>query len=436
MDFVKEIIDSGGQVAVVGGATRTDLCNKLRETNLKIKDKDIIIRNIKENILVNILAKYGKVSEVGKSFGVIKFKPFEFKELGELDIALPRIDKSTGTKHTDFLIVTDPSLSFKEDFSRRDATINAIGILINSIDELINFTTEGKILIDPFNGTSDIMNKQWKAVGDPALRFSEDPVRILRAVRQCAEMDFELESNTKNSIIKNKNLLVNIKSIAPTRMIDEFMRIIKSKNPNPMLEFMEKSEIDKIFELPVYTENEKNILMTIFTYGINLRIKLSIILMVHRNDNINKWTKKFELSASQYFDKNDVPFLVCINKLINNIDFITHDLDMRLFMQKLENTSLNNVHNFMSDIITYYGIINKKDVSYLNDLYNRNINAIYNTNQIKLDGNDIMTTFNIFGKDIKKIKEWLLSEITKDNVTNTTESLMEYVKANKDKILL
>lgn len=90
--------------------------------------------------------------------------------------------------------------SLKEDLSRRDFTMNAIAY------------NNRCGLIDPFNGKKDIENKIIRCVGDPDLRFCEDALRILRAVRFLSVLGFELEQKTCDSVHKNAHLLQNISS--------------------------------------------------------------------------------------------------------------------------------------------------------------------------------------------------------------------------------
>ncbi len=108
------------------------------------------------------------------------------------------------------------SKNIEDDLKRRDFTINAIAY--NPI------TYE---LIDLFNGISDLNQKIIRTVGDSEKRFSEDALRILRAIRFVAQLDFEISEKTKKSIIKNKDLL---KNISKERIRDEFIKILKSKN--------------------------------------------------------------------------------------------------------------------------------------------------------------------------------------------------------------
>jgi tRNA nucleotidyltransferase (CCA-adding enzyme) len=107
--------------------------------------------------------------------------------------------------------------SLEEDLARRDFTINAIA-LEESLGQII----------DPFKGQEDIELRVLRTVGDPAQRFEEDGLRLMRAVRLVAELNFALDTDTASAIHKKAS---NLKHISKERIRDEFIRIINSDQP-------------------------------------------------------------------------------------------------------------------------------------------------------------------------------------------------------------
>ena len=103
-----------------------------------------------------------------------------------------------------------------EDLSRRDFTMNALSLDIDNN------------LIDPFDGQKDIEKKLIRAVGEPLERFSEDALRMMRAVRFAAELNFTIEKQTFNAIKQKNNLLDHV---SVERIKDEFAKIILSDHP-------------------------------------------------------------------------------------------------------------------------------------------------------------------------------------------------------------
>lgn len=107
--------------------------------------------------------------------------------------------------------------NLEEDLARRDFTINAI-----ALDD-----SKGHI-VDPYKGQKDIENRVLRTVGSPTERFEEDALRVMRAVRLMAELEFALDEETA-AAIKEKG--PNLGHISRERIRDEFVRILNSKQP-------------------------------------------------------------------------------------------------------------------------------------------------------------------------------------------------------------
>lgn len=120
-----------------------------------------------------------------------------------------------------------------EDLKRRDFTINAMALEVN--EEMIDedntddtLLTVNVTLIDQFQGLTDIVDKWIRTVGDSNERFSEDALRMMRAVRIAGELGFTIEKNTLNAVKTNAPLLSNI---SYERIRDELLKILASPNP-------------------------------------------------------------------------------------------------------------------------------------------------------------------------------------------------------------
>jgi poly(A) polymerase len=105
--------------------------------------------------------------------------------------------------------------SLEGDLSRRDLTINAIALDVVSGE-----------LFDPFGGRADLEARQIRAVGVPASRFTEDPLRLLRAVRFAAQLAFEIEPATRRAIAENADALG---SISRERIAQEMAKLLTSR---------------------------------------------------------------------------------------------------------------------------------------------------------------------------------------------------------------
>lgn len=215
MAFAKDIFKSGGHIYLVGGSVRDELLGLVR------KDFDLIITKIPFGTLSRLLKKHGRLNLVGKSFGIIKFRPGENRD-HELDIALPRRELSTGSGHRDFEVDFDPELPIEQDLLRRDFTINAIAHDI-ATDELI----------DPYGGKKDLGLKLIRTVFENS--FAEDPLRLMRAVQFAARFGFTIEKNTFEQMQKQAEL---IRTVAKERIMEEVRKLFTAPKPSDGFDIM------------------------------------------------------------------------------------------------------------------------------------------------------------------------------------------------------
>ncbi|MDZ7798880.1 MAG: HD domain-containing protein [Patescibacteria group bacterium] len=241
LSFINKVLKkfSQAEIYLVGGAVRDIILKR------KTKDFDFVVRNLSAKKLENFLKKSGKVNLVGKSFGVFKFVPKNSK-IEAIDIALPRTEhslKMTGG-YRDFKVQSKARLPIEKDLKRRDFTINALA-----------YDIKNKKLIDKFNGLSDLASKQIRAVGQAEKRFKEDYTRILRALRFCCQLSFELEEKTAKAI-KNFSLKLKSKSLAREVMAKELLNTFEA---NPLRAFDIFDEMNIFKHLIPEIENLKGV---------------------------------------------------------------------------------------------------------------------------------------------------------------------------------
>lgn len=212
MEIISKLIDNGYQGYFVGGFIRDIILKH------KINDIDIATDAHPEKVM----SIFSKVIPTGLKHGtvtvIINNLPFEVTTF------------RTESKYLDYRRPDRVYFvsTLVDDLRRRDFTINAMAM---SIDEKI---------IDPFNGQADIENRIIKTVGSADERFTEDPLRMLRAIRFAAQLDFTIEENTWNSILKNASL---IQYIANERIKSELIKIINSANPELGIDLFIKSNM-------------------------------------------------------------------------------------------------------------------------------------------------------------------------------------------------
>lgn len=227
--FITQLLKQydAAEVFLVGGAVRDALLDR------PTKDFDLVVRGVSKKNLEKFLATRGKVSLVGKRFGVFKFKPKSYSG-SDIDIALPRTEHAIALSgaYKDFKVDSDPNLPIDQDLSRRDFTINAMA-----------FNLKTKQLVDPFGGVKDLKAKKIKTVGSAELRFSEDYSRMLRAIRFSSQLGFTIESKTAQAInkkIKNLDRKAEGKFIVPREVLASELNKALIANPIWTLKLLDK----------------------------------------------------------------------------------------------------------------------------------------------------------------------------------------------------
>lgn len=242
---------AGRELHLVGGAVRDALMGK------EPKDYDVAT-NAHPDEVIKILQKSPKLKLdlTGKRFGVVRVKT---PENGEYEIATYREDVGKGK---------DTSVKFstiENDVKRRDLTINALFYDMDS----------GEV-VDYVGGIEDVKNGIIRSVGNPTERFSEDKIRILRAVRFAARIGGEIDPDTVEAIQSDEGIRVGEGKVESEQPIsEEFKKGIKTANSGRYLELL--------FQLNIINQIFPGLILTPSNSSSN-DVLIQIALLLRDND--------------------------------------------------------------------------------------------------------------------------------------------------------
>lgn len=198
--IITRLTEAGYEAYVVGGCVRDAILGR------PAADWDITTNARPEQVK----ALFSRTIDTGIRHGTVTV--LQGKE--GFEVTTYRIDgEYQDGRHPSEVIFT-PSLL--EDLKRRDFTINAMAY------------NEAEGLIDAFDGMKDLKNRRIRCVGEPRERFTEDALRILRAVRFSAQLNFEIEKNTKAAIAEFAHSLTRISA---ERIQTELVKLLTSEHP-------------------------------------------------------------------------------------------------------------------------------------------------------------------------------------------------------------
>jgi tRNA nucleotidyltransferase (CCA-adding enzyme) len=211
------LAEGGYRSWAVGGCIRDELLAEMRQApTLDRNDWDIATSARPEDVV----RLFRRVIPTGMKHGTVTV----LLDGGAYEVTTLRGETSyTDGRRPDAVYFVD---DIKDDLARRDFTINAIA-----------YDVLEDRLIDPFDGLKDLEQKTLRAVGEPAARFAEDGLRVLRAARFVATLEVELEAETARAIEPS---LASYRKVSAERIRDEWMKSMKARAPSRAFEIMQK----------------------------------------------------------------------------------------------------------------------------------------------------------------------------------------------------
>ena len=338
--------------------------------------------------------------------------------------------------------------SLEEDLSRRDFTINALALDINLK------------LIDLYKGQDDIKNKLIKAVGDPNERFSEDALRMMRAIRIAAELGFTIEEKTLDAIKKNATL---INKIAKERVKEELFKLLSSPYPYEGMLLLRNSglmqeilpELEKCFGVEQKSPGRHHI----YDVGEHLLISLK---NCKSNDPLTRFaTLIHDIGKPQTYKKLDSGTITFYNHEMVSTKIAENLVERLKFSNKEKEKLITLVrwHQFTVDerqtdsairrFIKNVGIENIKDMlalrtgdrlgggaretSWRLEEFKKRLLEVqkepFSIKDLKINGNDVMKVLKIKpGPKVGKILEKLFEKVVAKEIPNEKKPLLGKLK--------
>lgn len=225
-EFIKQRIDEhlSGSVFHVVGDVADDLGRECYVVGGYVRDI-LLERPSKDIDFVTVGSGIEVAEAVAKALGprtsLAVFRTYGTAQVKSRDVELEFVGarRESYTRNSRNPIVEDGTL--EDDQQRRDFTVNAMAICVNKDNY--------GVLIDPFDGIGDMERRIIRTPLDPDITFSDDPLRMMRAIRFATQLGFDIYPETFDAITRNKE---RINIITRERIVDELMKIMKSAKPS------------------------------------------------------------------------------------------------------------------------------------------------------------------------------------------------------------
>ena len=440
---VETLEKAGFQAFLVGGCTRDILLGRIP------KDWDVTTNATPEQI-IPLFPKTFYENTFG-TVGVVN-EETENETLKIVEVTPYRLESSyTDHRHPDEVKF---SKSIEDDIKRRDFTINAIAVSLSK--------AAIKDIVDLFDGLKDIKDKTVRTVGNPSDRFTEDALRMIRAVRFATELGFTINIDTEKAILSHNSLL---KKISMERIRDEFTKILMSKSPKAGIELLDKLGLlqfiaPELLEAKGVAQNQAHAydvwehLLRTLQHSADKEWPLDIRLSALFHDISKPETKRFSHETNQItFYGHEVVGSRVTKKILERLKFpmktiekVTKMIRWHMFFSDTEQITLSAVRRMIVNvgreniwdlmnirICDRIGTGRPKENPYRLRKYKAMVEEALrdpvSVGMLKIDGKRIMDVTHVTpGPKIGFVLNALLEEVLEDPKLNTEEYLENKAK--------
>lgn len=456
VEVLKKIQESNFEAYIVGGCVRDLLLDKMPKdwditTNAKPAEIiEIFPDSFYENDFGTVGVKVEKFVQNGN--GLLK----EDREHDVIEVTTYRIESIYSDRRRPDEVKFAETLA--DDLGRRDFTMNAIALRLITDNSQLTTRNAGFKIVDLFEGQEDIKKRIIKTVGDADERFNEDALRMMRAIRFHAQLDFEIEEKTFEAIKKNSAL---IDHVALERIKDELTGIILSDNPSDGIDMMHKTgllvhiipEIEKgvgVAQNRHHIHTIYNHLILALKYCPSKKLEVRLAALFH--DIAKPQTKRGEGLYATFYNHDHVGARI-VRQILTRLRFsnevienVTMLVDNHMFYYNPDEVGEASVRRLIKKV----GLENMKDLMdlrisdrlgsgtpkakpyklrHLEYVIEKVSKDAVSVKMLKINGNDLMKDLKIVpGPKIGAILDVLLSEVIEEAEKNNREYLLNRAK--------
>ncbi len=428
-DIIDQLIEHGFEAYAVGGCIRDSIIGaKPEDWDITTSAKPIEVKQIFKRT-VDTGIKHGTVTILHEG---VSYEVTTYRIDGEYEDG----------RHPSSVEFTS---DLAKDLMRRDFTINAMAY--NNQDGLV----------DLYNGIEDLRNRVIRCVGSPINRFEEDALRILRAFRFAAQLNFSIEARTYAAACEKKE---NLRNISAERIRTELNKLLISHHPEKLIDIYNAgitaiilAEFDSMIESPhMNIEKESKGTYAVKTLGVlddilktekdfasNEKLNLSLrwTLLLHevdgKNDSIESSKQARKILRRLKFDNETIDNTARLIKWIN-VPFILTDYGVRKAINKIgEDLMVPLFIVKAAKIRAFPNYRLKETLNHLSkawDIYIKILERGQCTNlkQLEVDGKDLISIGYKPGKELGKTLNKLLALVLKSPELNRKDILIEKAK--------